>query len=487
VQLMQTILKENIMNSGLSNDDVTIDVTTTDTRTAPSHLPQVAAPEEKLDSGIGSEFSHKNRHVIKSRDSKPDVQEMECLVTAGGLSMFVYEHSKMGKAWNRLVPVVRVSLIQPAFNCTRRADSDTIQISCFDISLAKCKSNTRSADNTQLVPSAQDYDVIWFRTGDGSPDKHTELTPAFVNFTCKLYPSSPADLKLDFGRPIWIDVDLGLLERLKDFTTDLNMQETKLDNEHQTSSESDLMNIVRSVAISTDYVAITATAGQDMEIDPVVKVSCSSMNLGVSLKADEREDFCQRIAANLHLCAITISTSIDDKLLSFLLPYDASIDLELFCSSPSISQDTYCVSAVKEIFVWLDLGLLQVNFGQQHLRCMNAFTQNVMAFINTHFGGNADDIDANSASLPDPTSTFHRSDDDLRTGPFKYVTSAASDTRPNPYEIVFSDESLPTMTWRYPEPRALCGIHIIPVPFTTFTSYPSPVMEEDRLVSSSCF
>ncbi|CAB4027069.1 Hypothetical predicted protein [Paramuricea clavata] len=340
VQLMQTILKENITNSGLSNDDVTSDVTT-DTPTAFSHPPRVAAPEEKLDSGCGSECSHKNRHVIKSRDSKPDVQEMECLATAGGLSVFVYEHSTTGEAWTQLVPVVRVSLIQPAFNCTRRADSDTIQISCFDISLAKCKSNTRSADNTQLVPSAQDYDVIWFRTGDGSPDKHTELAPAFANFTCKLYPSSPADLKLDFGRPIWIDVDLGLLERLQDFSTDLNMQETKLDNEHQTSSESDVMNIVRSVAISTDYVAITATAGQDMEIDPVVKVSCSSMNLGVSLKADEREDFCQRIAANLHLCAITIATSIDDKLRSFLLPYDASIDLELFCSSPSISQDTY--------------------------------------------------------------------------------------------------------------------------------------------------
>ena len=59
----------------------------------------------------------------------------------------------------------------------------------------------------------------------------------------------------------------------------------------------------------------------------------------------------------------------------------------------------------------------------------------------------------------------------------------ALDARPNPYEIVFSEEGLPSMTWRYPEPRALSAIHIIPIPFTTFTSYPSPVMEEDRLVS----
>ncbi len=98
-----------------------------------------------------------------------------------------------------------------------------------------------------------------------------------------------ADLKLDFGRPTWINVDLGLLEKLNDFTTDLNIQETKLDSDRQTYSDSKMMTIVRSVAISTDHVAVTAIAGQDREIDPVVKTSCSSMNLGVSLKADERE------------------------------------------------------------------------------------------------------------------------------------------------------------------------------------------------------
>lgn len=56
------------------------------------------------------------------------------------------------------------------------------------------------------------------------------------------------------------------------------------------------------------------------------------------------------------------------------------------------------------------------------------------------------------------------------------------ETRPMCHEIVFCDEQLPTMTWRYPEPRSLSSINITPVPFTTFSSYPSPVVQEDCLV-----
>ena len=80
-----------------------------------------------------------------------------------------------------------------------------------------------------------------------------------------------------------------MLERLKNFAADLSIQQTTLDGDHESGSKSELVNIVRSVAVSTDYVAITATAGQDREVDPAIKTSCSSMNLGVSLKADDRE------------------------------------------------------------------------------------------------------------------------------------------------------------------------------------------------------
>ena len=115
------------------------------------------------------------------------------------------------------------------------------------------------------------------------------ISPCFQCIIFALNNLFLADLKLDFGRPIWIDIDLALLERLNDFASDLNMEQTKLDSGRANNSDTEMMNIVRSVAISSDYVAITATAGEDRKIDPMIKVSCSSMNLGVSLKGDERQ------------------------------------------------------------------------------------------------------------------------------------------------------------------------------------------------------
>lgn len=94
---------------------------------------------------------------------------------------------------------------------------------------------------------------------------------------------------MDFGRPTWIDVDLGLLDRLKHFTNDLNVHKSKMDVDCQNNSDLDIMKVVRSVAMSTDYVAVTAISGQDIKVDPVVKISSSSLNLGVSFKTDERK------------------------------------------------------------------------------------------------------------------------------------------------------------------------------------------------------
>ena len=141
---MQTILKDNILNSGFSNDEFIGGAAgNEDLASTLPHPSEVATSQEKLDRGIGSECSHGNRlkHVVQSRESKPDVQEIKCLFTAGRVSVFVYEHSLTGEARSRVVPVVGVSLVQPSFNSTRRTDCNTIQISCFDVSLAKCKSN----------------------------------------------------------------------------------------------------------------------------------------------------------------------------------------------------------------------------------------------------------------------------------------------------------------------------------------------------------
>lgn len=252
------------------------------------------------------------------------------------------------------------------------------------------------SESSKEIPNFDDYDVTWFRTGHGRPDSYTEISPLFINMTAKLYNYSlgknclfmsfvdrflstcyiinhiyfTADLKINFGRPIWIDIDLLMMKKLKDFTSELFSQNASVDGEPSSNSTKDTACVVRSLAVSTDYISITVTAGHDFMIDPSVKVSCISMNLGICLKVEERAgilvvlpgnflckvtfilyilpsfliwcflfslDFRQRMTGNLRLCALALSTYNNKDIQSFLLPCDASFDLEIFSTSPSIS------------------------------------------------------------------------------------------------------------------------------------------------------
>lgn len=71
-----------------------------------------------------------------------------------------------------------------------------------------------------------------------------------------------------------------------------------------------------------------------------------------------------------------------------------------------------------------------------------------------------------SLSLSSPSSTQEQHyQDDLRAGAFQFVDAATKDDDlPLPYQVVFWEDP-PTMTWRYPQPRALTRVDIFPVPF----------------------
>ena len=153
---MHAILVENITNSGPPKDDIANGSKTPGSPGAKpahavSHRPGLHLTDEKVDSGIGSECSYKreqrHKHVTSSRDvsSTSIVQPMECLFTARSLFVSVYDLNVEESAEELLVPVVRVSFIQPAFNCTRLTESSTVQMSCFDFSLAKSEPSSKSA------------------------------------------------------------------------------------------------------------------------------------------------------------------------------------------------------------------------------------------------------------------------------------------------------------------------------------------------------
>ena len=148
VQIMHSILIENLTNSGPTSDSTLEDqVFHHKPAYTTSHRAGVHPMDEKIDSGVGSESSFKpepQRHTRKSRDlpNTAGVQPMECLFTAGSLSVCVYDKGTREGGGEYLVPVVHASFIQPVFTCSRMTESDTVQISCFDLSLAKGKTKS---------------------------------------------------------------------------------------------------------------------------------------------------------------------------------------------------------------------------------------------------------------------------------------------------------------------------------------------------------
>lgn len=60
---------------------------------------------------------------------------------------------------------------------------------------------------------------------------------------------------------------------------------------------------------------------------------------------------------------------------------------------------------------------------------------------------------------------------------------------PEPWEVVFSSDVSdrpPTMTWRYPEPRALSAVDLVPLPLSTPVLVNTLNMGEEYQVRVSC-
>lgn len=59
--------------------------------------------------------------------------------------------------------------------------------------------------------------------------------------------------------------------------------------------------------------------------------------------------------------------------------------------------------------------------------------------------------------------------DDLQAGAFQFVDSVGDrEDLPLTYQVVFWSGQVsvaPTMAWKYPQPRALTKLHLMPIPF----------------------
>lgn len=97
------------------------------------------------------------------------------------------------------------------------------------------------------------------------------------------------------------------------------------------------------------------------------------------------------------------------------------------CRAVSIKLLYVCLTCsttpVSQTLIWLNCDFCQLNFGQEHLKCIDAFVQNIRSFVGNNFQVHDERTDESIESDSVVTPSIHYSEDDLRTGPFKYIVT----------------------------------------------------------------
>ncbi|KAK3753814.1 hypothetical protein QZH41_018464 [Actinostola sp. cb2023] len=216
-----------------------------------------------------------------------------------------------------------------------------------------------------------------------------------------------------------------------------------------------------------------------------------------------------RLNAHLETEGLQVSFVLSGQRYYFVRPFTLKCEVEMVSSPNSLTQIS---SSVPQICSRINIGLLQIDFGQHHLNFITTTTRVLQQFFAAQFNDTENTTptdNKNPAAMRESTQATPTDDDhgvsvreeacldfelveeeqcnggtgqgiddgaqlsfdDLRTGPFRYVTVPGEvGLHPEPYEILFTSDTRdrpPSMVWRYPEPHALVTVEVLPLPFTS--------------------
>lgn len=357
-----------------------------------------------------------------------------------------------------------------------------------------------------MLPTETHFPVSIIETRPGIPSADTGIPPAF--FTTKWIKSlgKPPSVNINIAKPTRI---LGSLYRwsyilsIKDRVIN-SFQHTFNDPQYQLSEKfSKLMAMKQSSAgkivswvpqkqdfhskfkrIKDSLYNIHNLNVKLAQIVFVLKstdgseISFNFGNLRSHLSISNRPE---RVTNVVNLEYLTLGVTMNDRKKLLLNPWTFSIEICLFWEPWQNNNND------PQIQISVDSDNLVLDVSPEHIKCIEKIASELKQLAATYAVINAHQEESFLHDLSNLTSTekdhqYYK--DDLRAGAFQFVDSTTNnaDELPLPYQVMFWQQNICAMAWRYPHPRTLTKVRVFPVPFKVTNQ-----TEEDLQVISFIF
>ena len=360
----------------------------------------------------------------------------------------------------KLVPLAAITLTHPHIFVSLSSAQQKADLSIYDLHLACAPPRFHlPANAAKKIPWPRDFPTTLLETRQGMPDHKSGVRPALVTITVNGLGGEEPQLAVKVERPMQVVLGkqrCSQVGKVKQELMEMLGANKRDPNKEELSSAS---MPVRGVSLSTVQL-VMVWEEKDVELCSV-KASLGSINSLLELEQSD-SDLQLNLSCSLERLAISLHRgSLGHSLLD-----------PLSLSVTGSKRTGPRVNAVEKVRLQVVLQQLQLHLGPHHLHILKLLSQSLEFIMNNDQGSQEsveEDIKVVLATTNEEEEEQHYQDD-LRIGAFQVLDPVLEGEagNPAPYQLVSDSSSL---TWCYPQPRALTRVVIFPLPFVEASEF----------------
>ncbi|KAK6186959.1 hypothetical protein SNE40_006214 [Patella caerulea] len=377
-------------------------------------------------------------------------------------------------------PFLYVYIAQPYTVLACSSSSQKFEMSCYDIIIRGSESQLLiPVSESQIIPDCADFSLYWVETRPGQPHLKTGIPPCLFTVQIKDFLQEPACVMLRLERPLKANIDLQKVQQVQDFIEGITLMSVKTnkDRTEQTPSSSDvttpsILSHIDHIEVVTEQIVVTMETVPNSGAASCV-LSTSRIRVDSEFQHNSTGAI-ETITGRYHVKDVLLTTVYNSRCLPLLGPTSLFLETIFYWTKHSGHPN------IPKTLVAMETDLITVNFGQEHLLCLEAVVNNIKKFLS----GNKklkERSDVETPSCDDIVNVIDEeavfisdvSHDDFKSGSLAYISAPdGSDIHPSGGEIIFSKSKETNgnggmMTWCYHQSRVIQSISVSPVPFNT--------------------